>query len=166
MYNIGLQARVLGSLDEPNQKSNSLTYIFVEVSGHNLKSSHIWGFRIQCLHYKTVPNHYCSRGGGVKSVSRGDCEYIARRKTLKAYVPITSKNSASDNSEMGWQKNLGCANIQNGEYLMTYICAFRNNLWRKFVLLEILLSSQKCRAKKATKNFLGNLAQIICRYFG
>ncbi len=31
-------------------------------------------FRIQCLHYKPVSNHFCSRGqGGVKSISRGNC---------------------------------------------------------------------------------------------
>jgi hypothetical protein len=34
-------------------------------------------------------------GRGVKSVSRFDCE-LHRRKTLKTFVPITSKNSASD----------------------------------------------------------------------
>ncbi|MFN9908742.1 MAG: hypothetical protein ACK56F_21885, partial [bacterium] len=26
-------------------------------------------FPIQCLHYKPVSNHFCSGGGGVKSVS-------------------------------------------------------------------------------------------------
>jgi hypothetical protein len=31
--------------------------------------------RIQCLHYKPVSNHFCSRGGRrVESISRGDCE--------------------------------------------------------------------------------------------
>ncbi len=50
-----------------------------------LESFQTWSFRVQCLHYKTVPNHFCSRGGGwkgggrgkeggVKSVSRGGCE--------------------------------------------------------------------------------------------
>ncbi len=36
------------------------------------------------------------KGGGVKSISRGDCTYIiARRKTYKTFVPNSSKNSAS-----------------------------------------------------------------------
>ncbi len=47
-----------------NQKSNSWTYNFVEVSWHNLKSFQTWGFHIQCLHYKAVSNHFCSRWGG------------------------------------------------------------------------------------------------------
>jgi hypothetical protein len=48
---------------------------FVEVSGHYVESSQTLGLRIQCLHHKPVSNHFCSRGaGGVKSVSRGDCE--------------------------------------------------------------------------------------------
>ncbi len=56
-------------------KPNSWTYNFVEVSGHNLDSSQTWSYRIQCLHYQPVSNHFCSRdggGGGVKSVGRGD----------------------------------------------------------------------------------------------
>ncbi len=49
-------------------KPNSWTYNFVEVSGHNLESFQTWAIRIvQCLHYKPVSNHICSRGG-VKSV--------------------------------------------------------------------------------------------------
>ncbi len=56
-------------------KPKSWTYNFVEDSGQNLESSQTWGFCIQCLHYKPVSNHCCSKGGGgVKSVSRGDCE--------------------------------------------------------------------------------------------
>ncbi len=31
--------------------------------GHNLESSQIWGFRVQCLHYKPVSNQCCSREG-------------------------------------------------------------------------------------------------------
>ncbi len=47
---------------------------------------------IKCLHYKPVLNHFCSGGGGVKSV----CMWIARRRTLKlTFVPITSKNTDS-----------------------------------------------------------------------
>ncbi len=68
-------------------KQNSWTYNFVEVSGHNLENSQTWGFCVQCLHYKPASNHFCSRGrggGGVKSVVE------------KTFVPITSKNSASD----------------------------------------------------------------------
>ncbi len=50
------------------QKPNSRTYNFVEVSGHNLKSFQTWGFRIyvQCLHYKPVSKHFCSKRGGGK----------------------------------------------------------------------------------------------------
>ncbi len=59
-------------------KPNSWMYNFTYVSGHNLVSSQAWGFRIQCLLYKPVPNpnHFCSGGGGGrKSVSRSDCEW-------------------------------------------------------------------------------------------
>ncbi len=49
-------------------KPNSWTHNLVEVSGHNLESSQTWGFHIQCLHYKLVSHHFCSRGGG------DDCE--------------------------------------------------------------------------------------------
>jgi hypothetical protein len=49
-----------------NQKPNSWTYNFVEISGHNLESSQAWGFRIHCLHYKPVSTHICSRGRGSK----------------------------------------------------------------------------------------------------
>ncbi len=48
----------------PILKPNSWTDNFVEVSGHNRESSQTWGFCIQCLHYKPVSNHFCSRGGG------------------------------------------------------------------------------------------------------
>ncbi len=41
---------------------------------YNLESSQTLGFHLQCLHYKPVSNHFCSKGGGVKTVSRGDCE--------------------------------------------------------------------------------------------
>ncbi len=78
-------------------KPNSWTYKIVEVSGHNLESSQTWGFRIQCLHYKPVSNHFCSGGGGgeaVKSVWKWRL-WIQRRKTLLTSVPITSKNSPS-----------------------------------------------------------------------
>ncbi len=61
----GLLRRVL--------RPNSWKYNFVEVSRHNLDSYQTWGFRFQCLHYKPVSNHFCSRGG-VISVSRGGCE--------------------------------------------------------------------------------------------
>ncbi len=42
-----------------------------------------------CLHYKPVSNHFCTRG-------RGRWPWIARRKTLKTFVPIKSQNSASE----------------------------------------------------------------------
>ncbi len=41
------------------QKPNSWTSNFDEVSGHNLESYQTWGFCLQSLHYKPV-----SRGGG------------------------------------------------------------------------------------------------------
>jgi hypothetical protein len=74
------------------QKPNSWTYNFVEVSGHNLDSAQAWGFHIQCLDYKPVSNHFCSAGGGGGSHNRW---WIASRKTLKTFVQITFKNSAS-----------------------------------------------------------------------
>ncbi len=49
------------SKEESYQKQNSWTYSFFEVSGHNLKSFPTWVFRIQCLHYKPVSPHFCSR---------------------------------------------------------------------------------------------------------
>jgi hypothetical protein len=77
------------------QKPNSWTNNFVEVSGHNLDSSHTCGFRIQCLHYKPVSNHFFLKGGGGSKILQKRWLWIARRKTLKTFVPITSKNSAS-----------------------------------------------------------------------
>ncbi len=65
--------------------------IFVVVSGHNLESSQTWGFRIQCLHYNPVANHFWS--GEENPLVRW--LWIERRKALKTFVPITSKNSAS-----------------------------------------------------------------------
>jgi hypothetical protein len=44
-------------------------------------------------------------GGGIKSVSKGELR-IARRKTVKIFVPITSKNSASG------YKNLNSENFK------------------------------------------------------
>jgi hypothetical protein len=41
------------------QKPNSWTYNFVDVSMHNLESSQTCVFRIQCLDYKPVSNHFC-----------------------------------------------------------------------------------------------------------
>ncbi len=46
------------------QKPNSWTCNFLAVSGHNLERSQTWGFRVQCLHYKPVLNHFCWGGGG------------------------------------------------------------------------------------------------------
>ncbi len=36
----------------------NVQFHFVEVSRHNLESSQTWGFRIQCLPYKRVSNHF------------------------------------------------------------------------------------------------------------
>ncbi len=49
---------------------------FVDVSGHNFESSQACSFRIQCLRYTNQffkPLLLKGGGGGVKSVSRGDC---------------------------------------------------------------------------------------------
>ncbi len=46
------------------QKPNSWTHNFVEVSEHKLERSQTWDFRTQCLQYKAVSNHFCSRGMG------------------------------------------------------------------------------------------------------
>jgi hypothetical protein len=56
-----------------SQKPNSLTYNFCwgfrwHHLGTNLRFPHTM-FTLQ-----TVSKHFCSREGGVKSVSRGDCE--------------------------------------------------------------------------------------------
>ncbi len=61
-----LQCKLVGIVLKPN----SWTYNFVEVSGHNLKSF---------LHNVYITNQFQTtfargQGGGVKSVSRGDCE--------------------------------------------------------------------------------------------
>jgi hypothetical protein len=52
-----------------------------------------------------VPNTQCG-GGGVKfvSIDRGDYD-IARRKTIKTFVLITSKNSASGHEKHNSQMN-------------------------------------------------------------
>jgi hypothetical protein len=57
--------RGVGILGDGDQKPNSSTYNFVEVSGHNFERSQTWGCRIQCLHYKPVLTHFCwGKGGG------------------------------------------------------------------------------------------------------
>ncbi len=72
------------------QTPNSWTYNFVEVSAHNIESSQNLRLPyIQCIHYKPVSKHFCSReggGGGVKSVSRGDCEKQHLRLLSHDYV--------------------------------------------------------------------------------
>jgi hypothetical protein len=81
------------------QKPNSSTYNFVEVSGHNLESSPTWSFRIQCLHYKSVSNHFGSLGEGSKICK--EVTVNGKKETLKTFVPITAKNSASGLSYRG-----------------------------------------------------------------
>ncbi len=44
---------------------------FVKVFGHNLESSQTGGSVYSV--YITVSNHFCSKGVGIKSVSRCDC---------------------------------------------------------------------------------------------
>jgi hypothetical protein len=50
----------------------------LENCGQNLEVSPTWGCHLQCLRYKPVWSHFCSRvgdrGHGVKSFSRGDGE--------------------------------------------------------------------------------------------
>ncbi len=63
-------------MDCLNQKPNSWTYNFVEVSGHNFERSQTWCFRSQCLHYNQFQATFFLGGGGVvKSVCRSDCEW-------------------------------------------------------------------------------------------
>ncbi len=63
-------------LFHPDQKQNSWTYNFVEVSGPNLDSSQTGG----CIYNVYNTNQFKplfikgAGGGGVKSVSRGNCE--------------------------------------------------------------------------------------------
>jgi hypothetical protein len=93
-------------------KPNSWTYNFVEVSGHYHESSRTWGFHIQCLHYKPVSNHFWL--GGVWE-SKIRWLGIARRKTLKTFVPITSKNSAS----VLFLRECGAGKAQSAPYIMS-----------------------------------------------
>ncbi len=53
-----------GGLVVAVQKPNSYTYKSLRFSGHNLESFQTCGFCTECLHYKPVLNHFCSRGGG------------------------------------------------------------------------------------------------------
>jgi hypothetical protein len=61
-------------------KPNSLMYNFVEVSSHNLESSHtvldVSPYYVSITTLQNLSNLFCSvgGGGGVKSISRGDCE--------------------------------------------------------------------------------------------
>ncbi len=45
-----------------HERTASLRFLIINY----LESSHTWGFRIQCLHYKLVLNHFCSREEGGK----------------------------------------------------------------------------------------------------
>ncbi len=74
-------------------KPNSETYNFVEIFG--LESSQTWGFNGYNVYITNqFQTTFAQRGGGgVKSVRRGDCEW--QGGTLKTFVSITSKNSAS-----------------------------------------------------------------------
>jgi hypothetical protein len=87
MYHTDREKKVASAWRSSAQKPNSWMYNFVEVSGQNLESYPTWGFRIQSLHYTPVSNHICSGGEGWL--------WIARRKALTAFVPITFKNLAS-----------------------------------------------------------------------
>ncbi len=58
----------------PVPKPNSWRYNFVEVSGHNFESFQTWGFHIKYLQASYKPLLLGGEGGGIKSVSRGDCE--------------------------------------------------------------------------------------------
>jgi hypothetical protein len=71
-------------------KTNSWTYNFVEVSGHNLKSSETWGSVENVYITSQFQTSFAEGRGGVKSVSRGDC-WIVRL----TFVPVTSWNSTS-----------------------------------------------------------------------
>ncbi len=69
---------------------------FVEVSWHNLQSSKTWGFRVQCLHYKPVSNHFFSGGGGggvvtVKSKAENFCSNNVHEFDLRTSVVIIFK---------------------------------------------------------------------------
>ncbi len=79
---------LMSSSKKSDLKSNSWKYNFVEISGHNLESSQTWCFRTQCLHYKVVSNHFCSRRDVEMTVK-------SKENILQTFVPIKSKNSAS-----------------------------------------------------------------------
>ncbi len=120
-------------------KPTSWTYNFVEVSGHNLESSQTWVFQIQCLHYKPVSNHFCSREEGVKSISRGDCE--KQREKLKTFVPITSMNSASGPS---WNISVGGGHVISVSMQRTHIYRDIVRIWLYGILL--FFYSRACKA--------------------
>jgi hypothetical protein len=72
--------------------------------------------------FQTTLAHW---GRGVKSVSKGDCEWQGG-KLFKTFVPITSKNLASgDGTTMGQQR-------QGVAYILVFI-ASGANLESKFV---------------------------------
>ncbi len=52
-----------------------------------------WELKFPCT-FTMFHTTFAHKGGEVKSIKRW--RWIARRKTLKTFVPITSKNSASD----------------------------------------------------------------------
>jgi hypothetical protein len=69
-------------LDNTRSRIHERTISLSFLLGITLKSSQTWSFCIQCLHYKPVST----------------CLWLSRRKTLKTFVPISTKNSASANS--------------------------------------------------------------------
>ncbi len=129
------------------RKTNSWTYNFIAVSGHDLESFQTWGF---CMVLSTW------KGGGVcygflsgfplvfltvysnwivetvrgcmslkknKSKSQGKAVgrlWIARRKTLKTFVWISSKNSASGQFFSDW----ACDSKKNEYEVRQYLCFF------------------------------------------
>ncbi len=72
-------------------------------------SSQTWGFQVQCLYYKPVPNHFCSKvrgGGGRKSFSRGvGWLWIGRRKTLKIFVQLCPRIRPQEKSSIAPARN-------------------------------------------------------------
>ncbi len=73
-----------------DQKPNSWTYNFVEVSGHNLASFFRLKVSVYNVHTKNpFQTNFAGEGGGGGKIRLQRWLWIAMRKTLKTFVPIT-----------------------------------------------------------------------------
>ncbi len=95
------------SFDHVWAEAEFMNVQFRAISAHNLASSQTWGFRVQCLHNIPVSNHFWE--GGAKNPLVEVTVNSKEERTLKIFVPITYKNSASGMDEsclMGFARAL------------------------------------------------------------